>query len=292
MQSSGRKIKQLARPFLPAGLLGLAAWRRELQQRKYEKHRRAMFEHLRGNVAAVVQTIASLTPNQCRDTNFLEHQFIPSLGLNDEKLDEQPAELSPYFGKGLHVWQYPNQLARYLSWLSANSGNVKSYMEIGCRWGGMVILVAEWLRKNGAQLEHIIAVDPIEQTPLIDEYFKLLHSERLSGKSNVSTMYLQDYSTSGAVAKLVEEVRPDFVFVDGDHSLKIALADHMLARKYARIIVHHDISSDACDTASLWRTLKDIERAEFEMLEFTDQYGSVTGDFFGIGVMKRLRATR
>jgi cephalosporin hydroxylase len=291
MQVYGRKIRQLIRPLLPAGLLALAERQRQLQQRKYEDQRRAMFEHLRHNVTSVVQTIASLTPNQCRDVSFLEHQFIPSLGLNDEKLDEQPAELTQYFGKGLHVWQYPNQLARYLNWLSANSANVKSYMEIGCRWGGMVILVAEWLRKNGARLEYVVAVDPIEQTPLIDEYFKLLQSERSSGKSQVRTKYLQEYSTSGAVAKVVEEVRPDFVFVDGDHSLKVALADHMLARKYAKIVVHHDISSDACDTAFLWAALKSMESAEFEMAEFTDQYESVAGYFFGIGVMKRRRTT-
>ncbi len=42
--------------------------------------------------------------------------------------------------------------------------DVKSFMEIGCRRGGMFVLVCEWLRHNGADLKAVIAVDPVAQT--------------------------------------------------------------------------------------------------------------------------------
>jgi hypothetical protein len=86
----------------------------------------------------------------------------------------------------------------------------------------------------------------------------------------------------------VDRIRPDFVFIDGDHSLRGALADHLLVREHARIIVHHDICSDACpDTTFLWEALKRLESHEFDFVEFVNQYPSVTGQFLGIGAMKR-----
>ena len=150
----------------------------------------------------------------------------------------------------------------------------------------MVILVAEWLRKNGAPLEDVIAIDPIEPTPLIDEYFSLLRGKFGPPTTVTRATYLREYSTSSTVANLVDEVRPELVFVDGDHTLKGALADHLLARKHAKIIVHHDIESSV-DTSFLWHALKSLECAEFEFVEFVDQYQSVEGNFLGIGVMKR-----
>ena len=238
-----------------------------------------------------VDAIRGLTPQQCSDIAFLEHEFIPSLGLNDEESHEQPTELSRYFGTGLHLWQYPSQLAPYLVWLSGNAGAVKCYMEIGCRWGGTFILTVEWLRKNGAELNAVVAIDPIDQSPLIDEYFKLLQSEAGSTGHAVATLYVHALSTSVDVLDVVKRLQPDFVFIDGDHSLKGALTDHMLVRDCARIIVHHDIVSQSCrDTMQLWSILTELERHDFKFCEFTEQYKSVHGSYLGIGVMQRLSA--
>ncbi|WP_163153391.1 hypothetical protein [Bradyrhizobium uaiense] len=68
-----------------------------------------------------VVAIAGLSADQRTDVDFLEREFIPALELNDESLREQPSELSASFGKGLHIWQYPSQLAPYLAWLSRNA---------------------------------------------------------------------------------------------------------------------------------------------------------------------------
>lgn len=237
---------------------------------------------LRSAVGETVAAIAALTEAQCTDIAFLENEFIPSLGLNDENLDEQPPELSASYGKGLYIWQYPNQLAAYLAWLARNVVGITSYMEIGCRWGGMFILTSEWIRKNGGQLRTMTAIDPIEPSPLIKAYFKLL------GQSSIQTIYVRDLSTSILVKEMVDRIHPDFVFIDGDHSLRGVLGDHMLVREHARIIAHHDVCSQACpDTTFLWESLKKLEILEFDFFDFIDQYPSCKGNFLGIGVMKR-----
>jgi cephalosporin hydroxylase len=292
MKVSDRSLKQVFEPFVPPALLNQVRRYSNFRASKQEEERRAKFERLRSSVSATVSAIHSLTLQQCSDAIFLEHEFIPSLGLNDEELHEQPTELSQYFGRGLHIWQYPSQLADYLVWLSGNAKEVKCYMEIGCRWGGMFILVTEWLRKHGNNIQTVIAVDPIESTPFIDEYFKLLQNEKVPGHQRIEAFYIRDFSTSVEVMRLVERVRPDFVFIDGDHELKGALADHMLVRDCARIIVHHDVISQACpDTTLLWNVLKQLERHDFACFEFVDQYKSVNGNFLGIGVLNRKTAT-
>lgn len=90
------------------------------------------YESIVNEVDMAVQKIKSLDMKACFDSNFLEHEFIPSLGLNNEALNEQPQELKKYFGKGLHIWQYPNQLSKYLVWLAYNASNIQRYVEIGC----------------------------------------------------------------------------------------------------------------------------------------------------------------
>jgi hypothetical protein len=253
-----------------------------------EAARRLRFEGLGDCVPNTIQMIRSLSRSHCLDRRFLELELIPAMGLNDEALQEQPPELSGAYGKGLHIWQYPRQLAGYLAWLVDAAPGTNTYLEIGSRWGGMFLVVAEWLRHNGANLRTVIAVDPIAPTPFIKAYHSFLMQEKQDGGSPPELMYLQALSTSGLVNEVVERTKPDFVFVDGDHRLPGAWADHMMARKYARVVVHHDVRSQACpDTTFLWSMLKPLEAPMFEAIEFIDQYDSVPGNFLGIGVLRR-----
>jgi hypothetical protein len=282
------QLKRKIKPLVPVGLIELKTRRRHENERQEEIARRQRFERLRNVVGETVATIGALTEAQCVDASFLENKFIPSLGLNDEVLHEQPPELAASFGKGLHLWQYPSQLAGYLVWLARNVADITSYMEIGCRWGGMFILTSEWIRKNGGQLRAVSAVDPIKPTPFIEAYFDLLRDQVAAGGSPIQATYFCELSTSPAVAHAADRIRPDFVFIDGDHGLQGALSDHMLARNYARIIVHHDVCSQACpDTTFLWKVLKTLEAHEFDFVDFVNQYPSVKGNFLGMGAMKR-----
>jgi hypothetical protein len=253
-----------------------------------EAARRRRFEGLVDIVPNTIRMIRSLDRRQCRERRLLEMEVIPAIGLNDEILQEQPPELSYAYGKGLHIWQYPKQLAGYLAWLVDVAPGTTSYLEIGSRWGGMFILIAEWLRHNGADLRTVIAVDPIPPTPFLEAYHRALSHERQNGGSPPELVYLQALSASPLVNNVVDQTRHDLVLVDGDHSLAGALADHMMARKYARVVVHHDVHSQACpDTTVLWSELKRLEAMEFDAVEFIDQYDSVPGNFLGIGALRR-----
>ena len=286
-------IKRVAKAFVPPAIPLFKSHLEIQKEKRLVLARRQRFEGLTSKVSETILAIKSLTEAQCRDARFLEKEFIPSIGLNDETLHEQPQEFASSFGKGLHIWQYPNQLAAYLVWLSTNVAGITSYMEIGPRWGGMLILVSEWIRKNGADLRAITAVDPILPTPFINTYFQLLQDEPVTlGGKKIETTYIREFSTSQTVASEVERIRPDFVFVDGDHSLRVAFADHLLARKYARIVAHHDICSQSCqDTTFLWNALKNLEAPTFDCFEFDAQYPSVEGNFLGIGAMRRKTTT-
>ena len=223
-----------------------------------------------------------MAEDQLHDIRFLEQELIPSVGLNDENRHEQPPELSEHFGKGLHVFQYPNQFARYMAWMADHASDTNTYVEVGSRWGGTFILTCEWLRRIGAPLQSAIAIDPIGETPMLQTYGAFL------SRCGIHYRFVQDVSTSSAVHQLFDEQRPDFVFIDGDHSMKGALADHMLARRSARIIVHHDVASQACpETTALWTALKELESGLFTSSDFTQQYSSVNGSFLGIGVLQR-----
>ena len=74
-------------------------------------------------------SLKEISEAEMSDVNFVEKFIIVKAGLNNEILTEQPTELAPYFGTGLHIWQYPNQFARYLVWLSKNARNIKRYVE-------------------------------------------------------------------------------------------------------------------------------------------------------------------
>lgn len=241
--------------------------------------------YFQGNLSTIPKAIAlveSVPEDKLKDVIFLERELIPSLGLNNENIWEQPLELSQFFGTGLHIFQYPNQFAHYLAWLAEHGKGSQTYVEIGSRWGGTFIVTCEWLRRIGAPLQSAIAIDPIGETPMINFY-----GQHLS-RNHIDYQFIQDLSTGHAVKSLFKDRQPDFVLIDGDHSMQGALSDHMLARQSAKIIVHHDIASDACpDTTALWDALKNLEAATFTVSEFTDQYLSVAGSFLGIGALER-----
>lgn len=225
-------------------------------------------------VDMAIELIQSLSDEQTRSVRFLEHELIPSLGLNNENLHEQPPQLGAFFGKGLHLWQYPKQLAPFLVWLASNAGGIRRYLEIGVRWGGTFIVISEFLRRVNPSFEGSIAVDPMPESRLLKRYSQLGRAE-----------YLQAFSTDDTFKEVLSRERPDFVFVDGDHSLSAVMHDYDVCSDICRYIAFHDICSDGlADTTKFWSFLK-RHCCRYDFVEFTDQYPEVTGQFMGIGVM-------
>jgi hypothetical protein len=227
-------------------------------------------------VDTAVALIQDLSDEQTRDANFLEHDLIPLLGLNNENLQEQPQQLEPFFGKGLHLWQYPKQLAPFLVWLARNGDGIRRYLEIGVRWGGTFIVISEFLRRVNPSFESGIAVDPMAESRLLKRYSTL-------GRAK----YLQAFSTDDIFKEVLCRERPDFVFIDGDHSLSAVMHDYDVCSDACKCIGFHDIASESCmDPTKFWSFAK-RHCSQYDFVEFTEQYPEVNGRFMGIGVMTR-----
>lgn len=203
------------------------------------------------------------------------HDIILSLGLNDEILHEQPIELSPYFGKGLKMWQYPNQLAKFAQYI--HDLNISSYLEIGCRHGGTFIFNSEILSINNSNIK-LYACDIIPISDMLTEYLKIKNFH-----------YIHESSSSSSFKNFCITNPIEFVFIDGDHSYHGVKNDFEIFAnlKETKYLVFHDISSDACPGVKrLWSEIKNDSR--FNTLEFCDQYDSVNGQYLGIGIAIRI----
>ncbi len=201
-------------------------------------------------------------------------KLIPTLGLNGEILNEQPVELSDFFDKGLKIWQYPNQLSKFANFIYNLS--VKSYLEIGCRWGGTFIFNNEILIKKDPDLKSY-ACDIIDKSDLLKTYSDIRRFEYIHGSSQ-NLKIIQYFKT----------IKPHMVFIDGDHSYEAVKSDFTIFENMqdTKYIVFHDIVSDACKgVVSLWNKLKNDKR--FDNVEFIDQYDSVQGNYLGIGILIR-----
>ncbi len=245
---------------------------------------RLKLEITRGCVVNIAELIQSLTESQCRDIDYLEHTFIPLCGLSDDPWWDTP-EIAALNGKALHLLQYPCQLAPFLAWLADNASGIRTYLEIGVRWGGTFILISEWLRRFSPELEKVVALDCGEVSPLILEYTDYLG--RVS--KSVKIEYIQEYSTSSSAKQRVMSLMPQFVFVDGDHRYECVKNDYELVRNHAQMILFHDISNENWPGAGRhWRETVQENAATHDMAEFIKQYPSSNGhQTMGLGVIKR-----
>ncbi len=196
---------------------------------------------------------------------------LPQLGYNDENPDELPKEILSQKGLGLRIWQYPNQFAPYLAWLGPEAMSIRSYLEIGTRHGGTFVVHAEMLRRLNARFARAVAVDIIDKPALLDSY-----------------EYLQLDSQSDEFAEWIADQFFDLVFIDGDHEYAGVKRDAESTLPRSNIQVFHDIASDECPgVGKLWKEHRAKHAETHHFVEFVEQYDSVKGNFFGIGVAIR-----
>lgn len=197
--------------------------------------------------------------------------FLPTLGMNNEHLNEIPPELHKYCGYGLKFWQYPNQLSKFLKYLY--NKKINTYLEIGCRWGGTFIIINEILKQTNPNLTSY-ACDLIEPSELINLYTSISDMHYVQGDSK---------NRKNLLSKIPSQI--DFIFIDGDHYGDGPEIDYQTALQLnPKYIMFHDISSNVCpDVVNIWNKVKNQHKAYFE---FTEQYSSVNGSYLGIGVIE------
>lgn len=225
------------------------------------------------NIVEIVEII--------KNTNFDNlseiEKSILRCGLNNEILNEQPDDFVDFYGKGLKMWQYPNQLSKFAQFIA--NLNVRSYMEIGCRFGGTFIFVSEILKKNNPGIQ-LYAVDYIDPSDIIQSYYR---------EVNKNFTYFKCSSWDMNFIQQAKKIAPEMVFIDGDHSWEGVNKDFDTFKdvKNTKYIVFHDVVNSACPgVVKMWQIMK--KNPHFECHEFTDQYESVAGGpFLGIGIAVR-----
>jgi hypothetical protein len=197
-------------------------------------------------------------------------KLLETFGFNDENPHELPPEALLHSGVGLRIYQYPNQFAAYMAWISANAQQFNSYLEIGTRHGGTFVTQVETLKLLNPNFCRAVAVDVIAQPDLLKPYD-----------------YLQQNSQSQEFKSWIASTTFDLVFVDGDHSYEGVRNDALLTDR-SKVQVFHDISSDACPgVVRYWKEHKNAYNNSHQFQEFIEQYSSVEGTYFGIGVSYR-----
>lgn len=213
--------------------------------------------------------------DELRDPQRLE-RLLPTLGIIDEQPWVFPPELRDGLGRGLHFWQYPNQLAPYLSLFSEIP--VRRYLELGVQHGGTFVLSTEYFdRFHG--MEKAIAVDifRVRSGPAY---------RRMQPRASFVTVD----SGEPRFARMLEREGPfDLVLIDGDHSREAVRRDWETVRPHASVIAFHDIvDSMSPGVAEVWADVRREHADAYEFHEFTQQYPEVQHreqrTFLGIGV--------
>ncbi len=232
------------------------------------------------SILKLKELFTSIPVNKLKTKKFLEEDLILKLGLNNENLNEQPKELSQYFGTGLglRIWQYPNQFSKYLVELSKHVEGINSYLEIGCRHGGTFILTTEFLKSLNPSFAKSTAIDIIPLPDILSLYLS----------SSPYANFIQVDSSSEQFKTFIENNFFDLVFIDGNHEYDFVKKDAENTRESCNIQVFHDTVNDACPGVGMyWNELKESHNKLYDFFDFTDQYDSVNGNFLGIGLAIR-----
>lgn len=242
----------------------------------YAKQRQPI-EHSNSNAHSIdlscIDFIREKDLDYLSNANLIERDLLPLLGFNNEVLSLFPKELYPFCGKGLFIWQYQNQFAKYLVQLS--KFKIDSYMEIGIRHGSTFVTVVEYLSKF-YPIKNAVAVD-INDCPSLIKYTEM----------NTKASFMKADSKSIYFKELINS-HPGFnlILIDGDHSEAGCRSDYELIKDKANIITFHDIEVNAAPgVAKIWSELKAMHQGEYFFFEYREQYESLEGErWMGIGL--------
>ena len=142
------------------------------------------------------------------------------------------------------------------------SENVKSYLEIGSKWGGSLQLVAKVLPKGS----RIVSVDLPWGTkatqPVLEETVRKLKNDGFDAH-----LILGDSTNRLVIDKVLALAPFDACFIDANHTLPYVTQDWQNYGSLSRIVAFHDINFHRdepmppgklpIDVPQLWNNIKD-----------------------------------
>jgi hypothetical protein len=228
-----------------------------------------------GDIAGAISLLRSASLRELRNEAFLREEFLLTLGLNAEPLLEFPRQLHRWCGCGIRSWQYPVQFASYLTYLAEK--DIRSYVEIGVRFGGTFIIIVEYMRRF-CDLYRACALD-MEPTSIMETY----------ARQTAGVEYKIGNSLEPELRAFLGSAAWDLALIDGNHSYEGCSTDFKSIRHRSKLIALHDISSGVCPgVRRMWEEIKNIVPAS-RLFEATDQYKEVrertNATYLGIGVV-------
>jgi hypothetical protein len=240
-------------------------------------------------VAKALEIIAGISDPKDGDAVGVASEACGLYPYLDWQLVVYPVDLHESCGKGIGLWQYPNQFGPYLAHVVREMGVVQTYAEVGVAVGGTFMFTTEFLRKFcGLQKAYAVDISPMGT-------LNYLPQGSVSPFDGVLKTYLDGIGAGvaeflqGDCEKLLGELRErgeklDLLLIDGDHSYEGVKKDFEVLRGVARTIVFHDIDNDICPgVRRLWEEVRGLP--EYVPAEFVAQYPSVGRSYLGIGVL-------
>lgn len=133
---------------------------------------------------------------------------------------------------GHKLLQYPGELEELIAIFAAE--NVRSYLEIGCKYGGSLWKIGKALPKGS----RIVAVDLMLYPDIAGPLKKA--ADDLTG---IDVRLIKGNSADPAIIKQVQDLGPfDACLIDGDHELAGVTSDWRNYGSLCRVVAFHDIN--------------------------------------------------
>lgn len=200
------------------------------------------------------------------DSEELEKMII-DFGVNTTDSSKEYPDWIRLFKPKLEmrIWQQPNQLASFLTWIYDRREEINNYTEIGVAYGGSFYIIDSYLRAINPKYNEGIAVD-------INS--RMMEFYNYSTKFNVK--FIQTNSLS-----YVPEKPIDLCFIDTFHTYDQTIQEYNHYKKFCKYIAFHDIDrSDFQEMKKFWKEIKN----NHTHWEFIQQYPG--NETMGIGVIK------
>jgi len=233
--------------------------------------------------AEIIQHLPKHPTNEQLELSVISSGLYPFL---EEHMYEYPMYLRPYCGRGVGMWQYPNQFAKYLN--NIRHFPISHYVEIGTGAGGTFIFTTEFLKTYNPSLFSVgVDIQEIGRPYAYREEVSPYDGNFLSYiLSHPNTGFLQGEAIN-YLTRFPDSII-DLLLIDGDHSYAGIKRDFELLLHRSKLLVFHDIVSIYCPgVVQFWNELK--SNYSHHIIEYIDQYPmyyNVSQErFLGIGVL-------